>query len=118
MLYKLWSGFTKNLRYLLLSKLDAAVKLGRIGTFTRSINNETGLICFGFQPASELSNAVSGESASIAVPATADPTVKIVSPDWQRIAESARVQTADTAKSLVQALFACAVSCQHDAQQI
>ena len=63
MLYKLWSGFTKNLRYLLLSRVDSNVKLGRIGTFTRSKDSETGLIVFGFLPSSELSTALGGSSA-------------------------------------------------------
>ena len=50
MLYKLWSGFTKNLRHLLLSRADAIIKFGRIGTFVRKQDLETGMVQFRFQP--------------------------------------------------------------------
>ena len=42
MLYKLWSGFTKNLRHLLVSK-DANIKLPRIGTFERTRDRDAGV---------------------------------------------------------------------------
>lgn len=111
MLYKLWSGFTKSLRYILLSRVDSNVKLARIGTFTRNKDNETGLICFGFQPSTELLTAVnnSGGQANCEGDST---TAKAVQLDWNRIADGARLQNGDIAKSLVQALFAAAVGMQ------
>ena len=57
MLYKLWSGFTKNLRHLLIGKFDT-VRLAKIGVFTAIKNIETGLVQFDFTPSSELAQAL------------------------------------------------------------
>lgn len=38
MLYKLWSGFSKNLRYQLAQKGVTAVKMAKFGTFSRIVN--------------------------------------------------------------------------------
>lgn len=48
MLYKLWSGFTKNLRHLLISKVDSAVKVPRIGTFDHIKDKDAGVIQVSF----------------------------------------------------------------------
>ena len=40
MLYKLWSGFTKNLRYLLTNKSYASVRISRFGTISRTDADE------------------------------------------------------------------------------
>ena len=62
MLYKLWSGFTKNLRHLLLSRPEASIKLNRIGTFTRKLDADTGMLHFGFSPSHELISAFNSMS--------------------------------------------------------
>ena len=63
MLYKVWSGFTKNLRHLLVSK-DKPVRIPRIGTFDRIRDKEAGVFQFGFQPSTELCLAVCNEEAA------------------------------------------------------
>ena len=48
MLYKLWSGFTKNLRYLLFQKGHSAVRLAKFGVFKRdSIGDEVTIKFYG-----------------------------------------------------------------------
>ena len=53
-LYKLWSGFAKNIRYLLTSKGASVVKLPRFGTISRQTDDQ-GHFGFSFQPSRELS---------------------------------------------------------------
>ena len=57
MLYKLWSGFTKNLRYLFTQKGHTAVKIPRIGTIsaTKDVVDDESLK-FAFTPSNELRN--------------------------------------------------------------
>jgi len=51
-LYKLWSGFTKNLRYLLVQKCRSAVRIPKFGTLVReTIGDE---VVFKFSGSQEL----------------------------------------------------------------
>ena len=57
MLYKLWSGFTKNLRYLFIQKGHTTVKITRIGIISATregVDDES--LKFSFVPSNELRN--------------------------------------------------------------
>ena len=57
MLYKLWSGFTKNLRYLFTQKGHTAVRIPRIGTVSAvkdAVDDES--LKFAFTASPELRN--------------------------------------------------------------
>ena len=57
MLYKIWSGFSKNVRHLLTQKGATSVKINRIGSFNRQKDDsrESTIIRFTFLPSQELS---------------------------------------------------------------
>ena len=106
MLYKLWSGFTKNLRHLLLGKYES-VKFNRIGTFMRCKDIETGLIEYDFIPTTEFITAMGGIGNGGKRNFIGREAAQL---DWFKIAESAGVQGAEMAKSLMQAIFAMAAT--------
>ena len=56
MLYKVWSGFTKNLRYLLVQKGHSAVKMPKFGTFKREQEGDD--VTFSFLGTPELANHI------------------------------------------------------------
>ena len=56
MLYKLWSGFTKNLRYLLVQKCHSAVKVSKFGTFKREVMGDE--VMFTFYGSQELAQHI------------------------------------------------------------
>ena len=118
MLYKLWSGFTKNLRYLLAQKGHSAVRIPKFGTFKRDITCEE--VTFSFSGSNELAQHIecSGIDDGEAVDLRASQQAMVVFPDWFRIAQVADVQNGDVAKMLVQQLLAMAVSHARDGNHV
>ena len=113
MLYKLWSGFNKNMRYLLVQKGSNAVKIPKFGTFTRSVDAESNCVTFCFTQSQELAVAlnlaVEQANISVAEVEVKDPSAMSQSADWNRIASVAEVINGETAKLLIQTILAMAV---------
>ena len=118
MLYKLWSGFTKNLRYLLVQKCHLAVRIPRFGTFKRDAEGQE--IAFTFLGSHELAQHIEcskmddGEAFDL----RSSQQGLATSPDWYRIAQVSEVQNGDVAKMLVQSILAVAVSHARDGNHV
>ena len=80
-MYKLWSAFTKNIRYMIDCK-GKAVTLQRFGTFTRS---QLDPCMVAFIPSSELASALSAERGS------ASSVGETAGPEWAKIAPAASI---------------------------
>ena len=60
-IYRLWSAFTKNMRYIIEQK-GKSVCLNRFGTFCKGSNNEAS---FMFIPSTEMVNLLNAQSSSV-----------------------------------------------------
>jgi len=81
-LYKLWSAFSKNIRYIIDSKGNA-VTLARFGTLTRREDNPK---LVSFIPSSELVNGLNATRSS--EQSFGDTT----GPEWAKIASAASIE--------------------------
>ena len=92
MLYKLWSGFTKNLRYLFIQKGHTTVKIARIGTISATkdgVDDES--LKFTFIPSNELRNLLNNTVEEQITDFNPRGSQTFGVPDWERIAMVAEV---------------------------
>ena len=78
-LYKLWSAFTKNIRYIIDQKAKSVI-LASFGTFTRSRTDPSKVI---FIPSSNLMSALGINSCK------EQSQSECIGPEWQKIAPAA-----------------------------
>ena len=81
-IYKLWSAFTKNCRYMIDQK-NKAVQLPRFGTFARS-NLDSSKVTF--IPSTELANILEAPTATVG-----SFNEDVAGPEWQKIAPAANI---------------------------
>ena len=120
MLYKLWSGFTKNLRYLLLEKSRSAVRIPRFGTLRKEVSSAEE-VSFTFSGSHELAQHIecpsTDEGADFSDLRASQQGI-VANPDWFRIAQVSDVQNGDIAKMLIQQTFAMAVMHARDGNHV
>lgn len=118
MLYRLWSGFTKNLRYTLTQKGAAKVNIDRFGFFSRCKSSDSDAFKFKFTPNQALSQHLNSDQQPNEGEVTERESSSICSVDWLRIAQSAQIPNQDMAKVLIQTIFAMALQQEQEGNHV
>ena len=94
MMYKLWSGFTKNLRYLLTQKGHAVVRVPKFGTLSRCAGDNDysgGQLQWSFRGSDELMDHLGCLDDLDDGGADVRNSLSLTGPDWTKIAAVAEI---------------------------
>ena len=107
-LYRLWSAFTKNIRYII-DKKGKSVTLARFGTFTRSQQDPQTVI---FIASSDVAAALSAQRSN------EESHSETTGPEWGKIAPAAQIPTQEIARLFITAVIMMAMQKAKRGQEV